>query len=40
MTKADKRIEWKYRFDEWKASGLSVAAWCREEEVNMHHMYY
>ena len=40
MTKADKRIVWKTRFDAWKASGLSVAAWCREEEVNIHQMYY
>ena len=40
MTKADKRIEWKSRFDAWKSSGLSVAAWCREQEVNIHQMYY
>ncbi|WP_096273227.1 IS66 family insertion sequence element accessory protein TnpA [Paucisalibacillus globulus] len=40
MTKADKRIEWKARFDAWKASGLSVAGWCREQGVNIHQMYY
>lgn len=40
MTKAEKRIEWKTRFDDWKASGLSVAAWCREQEVNKPQMYY
>jgi transposase-like protein len=40
MTKADKRIEWKAKFDAWKASGLSVAAWCREQEINTPQMYY
>lgn len=40
MTKAEKRIEWKARCDAWKASGLSVAEWCREEGVKDHQMYY
>ncbi|MUK86828.1 IS66 family insertion sequence element accessory protein TnpB [Ornithinibacillus sp. L9] len=40
MTKAQKRIEWKARFDAWKASGLSVAEWCRVEGVKDHQMYY
>jgi hypothetical protein len=40
MTKAEKRIEWKARFDAWKASGLSIAEWCRAEGVKDHQMYY
>lgn len=40
MTLADKRIEWKAKFDSWKASGLTVAAWCREQGVNIPQMYY
>lgn len=40
MTKAEKRIEWKARFDSWKASGLSVAEWCRDKGLKDHQMYY
>lgn len=40
MTKAEKRIEWKARFDAWKASGLSVAEWCRDKDIKNHQMYY
>ena len=40
MTKAEKRIKWKARFDAWKASGLSVAEWCREKGLKDHQMYY
>lgn len=40
MTQVDKRIEWKDRFDAWKASDLSVAEWCREQGVKDHQMYY
>lgn len=40
MNDADKRIEWKARYDAWEASGLSAAEWCRNEEVNKHQMYY
>lgn len=40
MTKEEKRIEWKARFDSWKHSGLSVAEWCREEGIKDHQMYY
>ena len=36
MTKAEKRIEWKARFDVWKVSGLMVAEWCREEGVEAY----
>src|SRR5699024_8112421 len=40
MSLADKRIEWKARFDAWKSSGLSGAEWCREQGFNDHQMYY
>lgn len=40
MTKSEKRIEWKTRFNAWKASDLSVAQWCREEGIKDHQMYY
>lgn len=40
MTKKEKRIEWKAKFDSWKRSGLSVAEWCREEGIKDHQMYY
>src|SRR5699024_4745575 len=40
MSLADKRIEWKARFDAWKSSGLSVAEWCREQGIKDHQMYY
>lgn len=40
MTKAEKRIEWKARFDAWRASGLSVAEWCREKDIKDYQMYY
>ncbi|WP_382392874.1 IS66 family insertion sequence element accessory protein TnpA [Lentibacillus juripiscarius] len=40
MTLKDKRIEWKARYDAWKESGLSVAEWCRNQEIKIHQMYY
>ncbi|WP_225220793.1 IS66 family insertion sequence element accessory protein TnpA [Bacillus norwichensis] len=40
MTLKDKRIEWKARYDALKKSGQSVAAWCRDQEIKVHQMYY
>lgn len=40
MTKSNKRIEWEARIDDWKASGLSKAKWCRENGFKEHQMYY
>lgn len=40
MTHSEKRIEWKARFDAWKTSGLSAAAWCREQGIKTSQMYY
>lgn len=36
----DKQLEWQKRIETWHASGMSIAAWCRQEAVNMHQMYY
>ena len=40
MSKSYKRIEWEARIKDWKASGLSVARWCRENGHKDHQMYY
>lgn len=40
MTKTEKGVEWKARLEAWKARGLSVAEWCREEGIKDHQMYY
>lgn len=40
MNIAEKRIEWKARFDAWKVSGLSAAEWCRDQDIKVHQMYY
>jgi transposase-like protein len=40
MTRTEKRIEWKKKIDAWKASDLSVAAWCRAQDINPSQMYY
>lgn len=40
MNDADKRIEWKARYDAWKTSGLSAAEWSRNQGINTHQLYY
>lgn len=40
MTKSNKQIEWKARINDWKASGLSKAKWCRENGLKEHQMHY
>ncbi len=40
MILKDKRTEWKARYDAWKESGKSVAAWCRDQAIKVHQMYY
>ncbi|MFS0647565.1 IS66 family insertion sequence element accessory protein TnpA [Siminovitchia sp. 179-K 8D1 HS] len=40
MTLKEKRVEWKARYDAWKESGQSVAAWCRDQNIKVHQMYY
>lgn len=37
---SDKQLEWETRMDQWGESGLSMAAWCRKENINIHQMYY
>lgn len=40
MTKSNKKVEWEARINDWKASGLSRAKWCRENGFKDHQMYY
>lgn len=40
MNKTNKRKEWEVRIEDWKASGLSKARWCRENGLKEHQMYY
>ena len=40
MSNTTKRIEWEKRIQDWKASGLSKAKWCRDNECNVHQMHY
>lgn len=43
MTKQERETRrelWYERVEEYRASGLSVAAWCREHEVKEHQMRY
>ncbi|WP_277680126.1 IS66 family insertion sequence element accessory protein TnpA [Gracilibacillus dipsosauri] len=37
---SDKQLEWQSRMDQWRESGLSIAAWCRQENIHTHQMYY
>ncbi|MCC2252611.1 hypothetical protein JUJ52_22025 [Virgibacillus sp. AGTR] len=37
---SDKHLEWQSRMDQWRESRLSIAAWCRKENINTHQMYY
>lgn len=40
MTRHERRLMWQERVDQYRASGMSVAAWCRENEVSEQQMYY
>lgn len=40
MTRHERRLMWQERVDQCRASGMSVAAWCRENEVPEQQMYY
>jgi hypothetical protein len=43
MTKADRdalRREWAARIAEYKASGLSVSAWCKAHGLKPHRLWY
>ncbi|MBU5593903.1 IS66 family insertion sequence element accessory protein TnpB [Amphibacillus sp. MSJ-3] len=40
MNKSTKRIEWEARIEDWRASGLSKAKWCRDNGFKEHQMYY
>lgn len=40
MTRAELRKEWEARVDEYKASGLSVPAWCAAHDIKPHQLRY
>ncbi len=33
MTRDERRLMWQERVDQYRASGMSVAAWCRENVI-------
>lgn len=37
---SEKQLNWRARIETCRASGMSMAAWCRQEDVNVHQMYY
>ncbi|WP_112182120.1 MULTISPECIES: hypothetical protein [Paraliobacillus] len=37
---SDKQLEWEASMDQWSDSGLSMAAWYRKKNINIHQMYY
>ena len=37
---SEKQLNWQARLETCRASGMSMAAWCRQEDVNVHQMYY
>jgi hypothetical protein len=39
-TRIARREEWRRRVDEFRASGRSVAAWCVDQGIKPHQMYY
>ena len=40
MTRHERRLMWQERVDQCRASGMSGAAWCRENEVPEQQMFY
>jgi transposase-like protein len=40
MANDELRKKWEARISEFKASGQSGAAWCAENNVNLHQFYY
>lgn len=40
MTRKERRAYWAERVAEFRASGQSVAAWCREREIKHHQLRY
>lgn len=37
---SEKQLNWQARLETCRASGMSIAAWCRQEDINIHQMYY
>jgi len=40
MTKKGLRSEWEAKINEFKTSGQSQAAWCKEKKINIHTFNY
>lgn len=40
MSRIEQRLEWEKRINEFKASGLSAAAWCKTHDVKPHQFNY
>jgi hypothetical protein len=36
----DLKQEWTDKIADWRASGLSIAAWCRQHDQNYHRFLY
>jgi hypothetical protein len=40
MSRTEQRLEWEKRIEEFKASGLSAAAWCKMQDLKPHRFNY
>jgi len=40
MSSVARQDEWSEKISAWRASGLSVAAWCRDHVINYHRFLY
>ena len=40
MSKQDEQPDWVKRITQFQASGMSMAAWCRENNVKVHQLRY
>lgn len=38
--RANRRLAWQHRLDRFASSGLSVAAFCRQEQISVQSFYY
>jgi len=40
MRKEDRQLEWMERLGDYRASGLTMRAWCEERQVSFHKLRY
>jgi len=40
MRKEDRQLEWMERLADYRASGLTMRAWCEERQVSFHKLRY